>query len=389
MTTDASTFTQPADPVAERRARAALSRLAEPGDRRLSQAVRDHGAEFVLEQLQVQGRILGRRGDLTERLRTLDPDTDLARAADHGIRFVVPGDPEWPESLDALDHCEPVQGRGGTPLGLWVRGPLRLPDIAARGVAVVGSRSATTYGTTVAGDLAASVATDDRTVVSGGAFGIDQAAHRAALATGTTAVVLACGVDRVYPAAHARLLEVVAERGAIVSELPPGCTVTRGRFLTRNRVIAGLTRGTVVVEAALRSGALNTAHWAGALGRALMAVPGPVTSAASAGVHQLVRHRDAVLVTRGEEVLECVGAIGERLLDPPRGADSPRDWLDDVDRRVLDALPVRRGAPVESLAARAGLSVDRVRQVLASLERAEFAERSGDGWRLGALGRTT
>ncbi|MDP9822597.1 DNA-processing protein DprA [Nocardioides massiliensis] len=373
----------------EREARAALSRLTEPGRRNLAQAVAQHGAVLVLEEIRSESDVLGNRSDLADRLRGLDARAELDRAAEQGIRFVIPGDDEWPSAVDGLNDCGQVDGSGGAPLGLWARGPLRLDEVAIQAVAVVGSRSATTYGTTVAGDLSARMAHEGWTVVSGGAFGIDQAAHRGALAEGRTAVVLACGVDRAYPIAHQRLLGFVAEHGVIVSELPPGCTVTRGRFLTRNRVIAALSSGTVVIEAALRSGAINTASWTNELGRPLMAVPGPVTSAASAGAHQLIRNRGAVLVTRGEEVLELLAPMGSRTLDEPRGAESPRDWLDPIEKRVLDALPVRRPAGLASLASTAGLARPRVRRSLAVLEEAGFAEASEDGWRLGPLGRST
>ena len=159
--------------------------------------------------------------------------------------------------------------------------------------------------------------------MSGAAFGIDQAAHRGALANrGPTVAVLACGADRAYPAAHRNLIDYIADVGLVVSEAPPGCAPTRIRFLARNRVIAAVARGTVVVEAAVRSGALNTASWAGGLGRTVMGVPGPVTSAPSAGVHQLIRARDALLVTSGEEVLEAVGPIGTFTLDDPRAPET-------------------------------------------------------------------
>lgn len=373
----------------EREARAALSRLTEPGRRNLARAVAEHGAVLVLEELRSESDVLGNRSDLADRLRGLDARAELDHAAEQGIRFVIPGDDEWPDAVDGLNDCGSVDGSGGAPLGLWARGPLRLDEVAAQAVAVVGSRSATTYGTTVAGDLSARMAHEGWAVVSGGAFGVDQAAHRGALAEGRTAVVLACGVDRAYPVAHQRLLGFIAEHGVIVSELPPGCTVTRGRFLTRNRVIAALSSGTVVIEAALRSGAINTASWTNELGRPLMAVPGPVTSAASAGAHQLIRNRGAVLVTRGEEVLELLAPMGQRTLEEPRGAESPRDWLDPVEKRVLDALPVRRAAGLASLATTAGLARARVRRSLSVLEEAGFAEVCEDGWRLGPLGRST
>ncbi len=332
----------------DRLARVALSRLGEPGDPRLSSLVAELGAEEVRSLLGQTRDGTGVYADVAARLDDLDPERDLDRAQRQGIRFIVPGDDEWPESMDDLRHAEPVQRRAGAPLGLWARGPRRLDEVAERSIAVVGSRSATTYGTGVAGEIAAHVGQEGWTVVSGAAFGIDQAAHRGALAArAPTVAVLACGVDRAYPTAHRQLLDYVADTGVIVSELPPGCAPTRLRFLARNRLIAALTCGTVVVEAALRSGALNTANWAGRLNRPVMGVPVPVTSAPSEGVHQLIRLRDASLVTSGADVLDLVAPVGAAPAPERRGPDTPRDALDHDERQVLDAVP--RWEPVGTL----------------------------------------
>ena len=241
--------------LSERLARVALNAISEPGDPRLDRLVGTLGASGVHERLLADTDLSGLRSDTAERLVRLDPARMLAEAADRDIRFVVPGDTEWPGGLDDLASVEPLNGLTGVPMGLWVKGPLGLGQACRRAVAVVGSRSATTYGTAVAGDVAACLGGSGVTVVSGAAFGIDQAAHRGALAVrGATVAVLACGVDRAYPAAHKGLLDYVSELGAVVSELPPGCAPTRVRFLSRNRLIAAMTRGTVVVEAAVRSG---------------------------------------------------------------------------------------------------------------------------------------
>lgn len=364
----------------ERLARAALCRLAEPGDARLTGLVEDLGAGAVLEHL--CGQHDGTGDDAALRLDELDPAADLRRAERRGIRFVIPSDDEWPSQLDDLAHCEASGQRGGPPLGLWVRGPVRL-DQVARSVAVVGSRSATSYGLDVAREIGGEVASHGYAVVSGAAFGIDQAAHRGALAAeGTTIAVLACGVDRAYPAAHRRLLDHLGEHGAVLSELPPGCSPTRVRFLVRNRLIAALARGTVVVEAAVRSGALNTANWTTRLSHPLMAVPGPVTSAASEGAHQLIRSGAAGLVTRGSEVLEQVGASGEHLVTEPRGPERPRDQLSAIDAQVLDAVPVAHAAGTDSIARTAGCGLTQARGALTRLERQDLVRRSDSGWKL-------
>lgn len=369
--------------MSDRVARAALARLTEPGDTRLTRLVAQLGAEQVVALLREERDVAGVYSDVAVRMRGLDPERELADAAARGIRFVCPGDPEWPQPLDDLADAEPVSGLGGAPLGLWVRGPLRLDEAVRRSVAVVGSRSATSYGAEVAGALGADLAVAGQAVVSGAAFGIDQAAHRGALAVrGVTVAVLACGVDRAYPAAHAPLLDYVADTGLVVSELPPGCAPTRIRFLTRNRLIAALTQGTVVVEAAVRSGALNTATWAGRLSRMLMAVPGPVTSAPSEGAHELVRSGAAALVTRGADVLELVAPAGESLAAVPRGPERPRDRLSPRDQQVLEAVPVATSAPAPSIARTSGVGLAATQEALARLRSRGFVESGPGGWRL-------
>jgi len=366
----------------ERIARLALSRLGEPGGLRMAHMIDDLGAARLYDELLAGRDLHGLRGEVAGRLADIHPERDLERAARRGIRWIVPGDAEWPLPLDDLDIAEPLQQLGGTPLGLWVRGPLRLDTLSAP-VAVVGSRSATTYGTDVAAELGAGLARAGSTVISGAAFGIDQAAHRGALAgDGTTVAVLACGVDRAYPAAHRRLLDHLAERCAIVSELAPGCAPTRVRFLSRNRVIAALSRGTVVVEAAVRSGALNTASWTSRLHRPLMGVPGPVTSAPSEGVHQLIRSGAATLVTRADDVLELTGAIGEHVSEPARAPTRPRDSLTRPQQQVLEAVPLVRPAAPDSIARTAGLGVAQVRSELVGLAGRGLVEQLPTGWRL-------
>jgi DNA processing protein len=362
----------------DRLARVALSLVGEPGEERLLALVADLGAEVVLDHLRADPA-------LAPRFRELAPERVLADAERTGLRFVTPADDEWPRQLADLAAAPSLQQRGGVPVGLWARGPLRLDELA-ESVAIVGSRSATTYGADVAADIAAETCRAGRPVVSGGAFGIDQAAHRGAIAGGgPTVTVLACGADRVYPASHRQLIEHVAQTGAVVSETPPGGAPMRIRFLARNRLIAALTTGTVVVEAAIRSGALNTANWAGRLNRFLMGVPGPVTSASSQGVHQLIRSGAATLVSSGADVLEEVGSPGQDLVAEPRGAERRRDRLTHHQLRVLDAVPVVTGAGVESIARTAGLGLRQVRGSLTTLlELGMVREDDDDRWRLAA-----
>ncbi|MFP5369177.1 MAG: DNA-processing protein DprA, partial [Actinomycetes bacterium] len=247
------------------------------------------------------------------------------------------------------------------------------------------ARASTAYGEHVAGELGHELGERGWTVVSGGAFGIDAAAHRGALAADApTVAVLACGVDRVYPSAHGPLFHRIAESGLLVSEWPPGAAPHRHRFLVRNRLIAALTRGTVVVEAAARSGAQATARRAQRLGRQVMVVPGPVTSAMSVGCHELLRDEelDARLVADAAHVVETVGRLGEDLADPPERASQLRDGLSDLAVRVLDACPVRNGAGPERLAKIAGCDVLDVLRVLPVLELADLVQQTESGWRL-------
>ena len=212
-------------------------------------------------------------------------------------------------------------------------------------------------------------------------YGIDGAAHRAALAAGgATVAVLAGGIDVLYPAGHSALLHRIAGAGLLVTEYSPGVRPARHRFLTRNRLVAALSSATVVVEAGLRSGAANTAAWARSLGRVVCAVPGPVTSLASAGCHALLR-QGAELVTRADEVRELVGRAGEFAADQPRPT-SALDDLNDVERQVYEALPARGVRTPDEIAIGSGLPVAAVLGPLAMLEIAGLAERHEGRWRL-------
>lgn len=367
---------------ADRLARVVLSRAVEPGDLTSSSLVRQLGPQGAVRAQSEPKPDSG----LPERLREVDPVRELEQADRCGIRFLVPGDPEWPERLDDLDHVDGVQELGGTPPGLWVKGPMPLTELAAS-VAVVGSRSSSVYGDEIARALVATVAGAGHPVVSGGAKGIDFAAHDAALGCGgVTVAVLACGVDRVYPAQNRRLLAHLATEFAVVSEQAPGSGPTRIRFLARNRLIAALTRGTVLVEAALRSGALNTVGWAEQLSRPVMCVPGPVSSSVSQGVHDWLRRGGATLVTHGAEVLDVIGASGEHLLSIPRGEERPRDQLTRSDQLVLEQVPVSSPAGVESIAHLSLLHVRDADTALRRLEGAGFVRQVDGGWRLAGAG---
>ncbi|TKJ33262.1 DNA processing protein DprA [Blastococcus sp. CCUG 61487] len=380
-----------------RRARAWLSRAVEPGTVDFWRYVDDLGPVDAVRRLRAgtaPDRIRGLVGARAEQDATLP---DLRRAERCAARLVIPEDEEWPAlSLHALTlgvAGEPLESRDQSdrtralvpPVALWVRGAGRLDELIDRSVAIVGSRASTAYGEHVAAELGHQLGERGWTVVSGGAYGIDAAAHRGALAADApTVAVLSCGVDRPYPAAHGALFHRIAESGLLVSEWPPGCAPLRHRFLVRNRLIAALTRGTVVVEAAARSGAQATANRARELGRAVLVVPGPITSAMSVGCHELLRNEqaDARLVTSAAHVIEAVGRIGDDLAEPEARPASPRDGLSDVAVRVLDACPVRIGVSPERLAAVAGCDVLEVLRVLPALELADLVQRTSSGWRL-------
>jgi len=323
------------------------------------------------------------------RLTDYEPERDLDALSRLSGQVLVPGDPRWPSALDTLGT--------DAPFCLWVRGQPDLGPLLARSVSVVGARAATAYGERVARDLATDLAERQVTVVSGGAYGIDAAAHRGTLASGGRAVaVMAGGADRLYPAGNQRMLAaVLAEGGTILSEVPPGRLPTKSRFLQRNRLIAAASRVTVVVEAAWRSGALSTAHHAARLLRPVGAVPGPVTSMTSAGCHRLLRDGVAVCVTGADDVLELGGLLDPDELDAGHptsaltAAGRPTDGWDEATVRVLDALPRRSAVDEDRVARDAGVGLREARASLGLLELEGRVERHGTGWRLRQAGRAT
>ncbi|REE02789.1 DNA processing protein [Citricoccus muralis] len=427
-------------------ARAALTRLLEPGSVLGATAVRVWGASRAVQIL--TGRdtpgaderqdlrlVLASEGvTLTERTwstslagwaaraSSLAPERDLASLERLGGGLLIPEDPEWPSGVDDLGPAAPV--------ALWFRGAGPVPRGSST-LAVVGSRDATGYGQSVTRTLAGGLAARGLTVMSGGAYGIDAMAHRAALASGTgapqTVAVMAGGLDRYYPAGNEDLLREVVAQGLLLSELPPGASPTRHRFLQRNRIIAALSSAVLVVEARWRSGAQNTAGHALGLGREVGVVPGPVTSPQSAGCHRLLRESPAVVVSDVEEALALMpsgGGDAERAAGgrgsalhgasaggagdaggargpgnsgnsdgsgvsggPPSTA-RPHDHLTVEELLVYEALPLRNAAPVDRLCAVAGLGPGTVMGTLKKLQRQSLAEQRESGWRRGAAAGT-
>lgn len=389
-----------------RLATAAWSRLAEPGDIVASAMVASMGAVDALRWFDdvVHGRASLPRQSRTEATGVLDiSESDasapipsharLAKAVERwkprwevtdprrefrvlerlGGRLVIPGDELWPAAVSDLGLS--------APLALWIRGHGDVGALLQRSVAIVGSRACTEYGRHVADELTGGLAPHTVTAVSGGAYGIDAAVHRAALMSGTpTVAFLAGGVDRLYPAGNADLLRaIMTDGGLLISEVPPGSVPNRVRFLHRNRLIAASAQATIVVEAAWRSGSLSTAARANELARPVGAVPGPVTSPASAGCHRLLRD-GAVCITGADDVMDLVGAMGAYAGSEPPTRDRPGDGLDPDDRAVWEALPKSRGASIESLARAAGVSVPGTRAAVGRLELDGLARRSDSGW---------
>ena len=360
--------------------------LVEPGDGIAGRLVATLGFEDALSEVVGGGRdgaarhaagiaseewraALGRWRPRLQEQRVRD---SLARARRCGVSLVTPEDPEWPDSLGDLgEHA---------PLVLWVRGDIDVLRGLSPAVALVGARAATSYGEHVAMEIAADLVGRGVSIVSGAAYGIDGAAHRAALsAGGTTVALLAGGADRPYPAGHSHLIERIAATGAVVSEVPCGAEPTKWRFLQRNRIIAALANATVVVEAGWRSGSHNTAAHAAALSRPLGAVPGPVTSAASAGCHRLLREFDARCITNAGDVLELLGCAPPTLFDMPADID-PAGRTDDT-TRVRDAMSFRSWRHVADIAQRSGLSVTDVSAILGLLALEGSVIRGEEGWR--------
>ena len=377
LTTDAAV--SPSDASEERPALIALAHAVEPGDPAVGRLLAEIGAVDLLHRV-LSGRSgLRQEEGLRARLRSAGVDRALDRALERagqcGASIVTRVDRAWPTQLAAL--------RGQEPLALWAAGAADLRLLALRSVAIVGARACTPYGEELAHRWSAELAERSWTVVSGAAFGIDAAAHRGALAAeGTTVAVLAGGVDEPYPRAHAGLLARIQDEGLVVSESPPGEVVRRQRFLARNRLIAALTRATVVVEAADRSGTTATARVAGALTRPVLAVPGPVTPPASAGCHRMIRDGDALLAGSLDDVVAALDLTASAHAGTRSAPELARDALSPRERLVLDALPARGVVGLDRVVSGACLATGDALAALGLLVAGGWVEEAGDGWRL-------
>jgi DNA processing protein len=295
----------------ERTARVILAVASEPGDSVTGRMIRTVGPSETVASVLADEVPAGPDGDIWQ--RRLVPRMDaaqmrrvLAETERHGMRVVIPGDAEWPAGIDALGD--------GAPVALWAKGDTGLLSRPVWDrLTVTGARASTGYGEHVTAELVQSAVADSRLVLSAGAYGIDGAAHRAALASGgSTVAVLAGGLDRPYPAGHADLFTRVGKDGLLLSELPPGAAPTKWRFLQRGRLLAALSGIVLVAEAGYRSGALHTAARASELARPIGAVPGPITSATSAGCHRLLRNGLATVITGYDDVRELLHGVRDR-----------------------------------------------------------------------------
>jgi len=359
----------------ERLARAAITAACDPAAPDLVDLVEQQGAEPVWRAL----RAGGPASAWSRRAAALDVEAMAAEARRWDIRFIIPEDDEWPGGLADLSPAR-VNGFGGPPVGLWIRGGGHAGTALAGSVALVGARASTAYGDDVATGLAFDLGRAGRPVVSGGAYGIDAHAHRGALAAQRpTVAVLACGLDRPYPAGNRSLFTQILDEGCLVSEFPPGRTPTKRAFLARNRLIAAVSAATVIVEGAARSGARNTIAWAHACGRPALAVPGPVGSAMSVTPHRLIRDGEATLVADADDVLAIVEPLSAAP-ELPTGGNTR--LLDSVPARLMtvrEVLPGRGSASVAKIATASGEPVPHCLAALAELEDLGLVAMLADG----------
>jgi DNA processing protein len=279
-------------------ARAILFSVVEGGQAFWSSEISTKGALAVYEKLLRGGYDSVKYEKLISSLRGISGDQVLSEIDKHQARLITPIDEDWPVQVNDL---------AAPPIGLIIKG--NISALHQRSLAIVGTRNPTSYGARIAGDFAAGFADREWAIVSGGAYGIDSYAHKGALiAEGVTVAVIASGIDINYPAGNTRLFAEICESGVMVTESMPGQRALPHRFLTRNRLIASISKATLVVEAAFRSGSLRTARDAAEMFRPVMAIPGPINSPTSEGCHRLIGERAAEIVTSVADAVEFVGA---------------------------------------------------------------------------------
>ncbi|MCQ4626698.1 DNA-protecting protein DprA [Corynebacterium sp. CCUG 65737] len=382
-----------------------LNRVVEgPNRHLLAHLGAGRDADELARGIRTRASWLGELGPATESRYTWDrPAEDLEEAAQHGYSLITPEDPEWPadeiaasfgsalskqeRGLGPAADEEPLPPEGYPPHSLWARGNTNLAQLFAQSVGIVGTRAASAYGHHATADLCTGLARHRYTIVSGGALGIDTVAHETALNNqALTVVVAACGPGQIYPKRNGKLFDrIAAEGGAIVTEYPPGMTPDRHRFLTRNRLVAALTQGSIVVEAAFRSGALNTLKWVKTYNRIPLAVPGPILGPGSLGTNLAIRNDRADMVLSADDAHQQLGAIGSTDADGQLEIDFEADAIQKLSRnelRVYDSLPVAGagGIDVEAVAQASGFTIALAVHLLMDLHKKGLVVRKGKMW---------
>lgn len=353
--------------------------------------------EEIARGIATQASWLGPIANETARRRTASAAEAIERAARWGFTLLHPGMAEWPdekldlafgfatENADVSSHVDPREIT--RPHGLWVRGNTQLPGLTARSAGVVGTRAATSYGHQITRDICGDLAQHSYTIVSGGALGIDTTAHTTALAhKAPTIAVMASGPGHYYPLRNKDMFHaIVAGGGALISEYAPETPPQRFRFLVRNRLIAALTQGTIVMEAPYRSGALNTMKRVEDFGRVAMAVPGPITSSASGGCNALIRDHKATPIIDPREPHALLSRPGEVDIEAQLELEygpNPVQGLSRNELRVYDCLPQEgdKGITAEEAAAACGLTIGLTVHLLVELTQRALVLRQGKLW---------
>jgi DNA processing protein len=354
-------------------ARLVLSWITDHIDPPLARSIAAKGAKTALEIITLSSVAKPSERRRITRLNQIQSIEQIKhQLAQHRLKYITPNDESWPEQLNQLELS--------TPIGLFIKGDERvLSDIS---VAIVGTRNASSYGARITQELAFELATIGYTIVSGGALGIDVIAHHSTLlAHGTTVCVQANGLDDFYPKSNKEVINRICENGAVISEYPPGRTPNKSQFLDRNRIIAALAGGVVVVEAPRISGSLSTANHASKLSRMVMAFPGEISSENSLGTNELIKTKQAEIITQANDVIELLAPLGQAPLPPEEIMNkSIFDGLSDQAKLVFETLPLRGGYEVAEIAQHSGLDRVSVISVLSELQIHSAIRKGPTGW---------
>lgn len=354
-------------------ARLVLSWITDHIDPTLARAIDSRGAKTALEVITTSSAARPSERRRIARLNQIHSIAQLKKELERNkIEFLTPQSEFWPGQLNDLELSAPI--------GLFIRGDKK--TLLDTSVAIVGTRNASSYGSRITQELAYELATFGFTIVSGGAFGIDVIAHHSTLlAKGATICVQANGLDNFYPRANGELITRIIQNGAVVSEYPPGRTPNKSQFLDRNRIIAALAGGVVVVEAPRISGSLSTANHANKLSRMVMAFPGEVTSENSLGTNELIKTKQAEIITGYQDVVELLSPLGQAPIPIQEIANSSIfDSLSDKSKLVFETLPLRGGFEIAEIVNRSGLDRVEVISAITELEIYAAIKKSRTGW---------